>query len=349
MGEIHDCLKLMTKEKKINFSENDIRPKSLVDGQRKAFLADVASLIKNRNGFIKVPCPSCGSAEYVQKFEKYGFTYVGCKKCETLYTNPRPTPKILDDFYAHSKGYEYWNKYTFPASEKMRRNKIFVPRVNRILDICKKYGVNTNSILEVGNGFGTFCEELLTRKIFRRVAGVEPTPDLAKTCRKKGIEVFESLFEKTKFKKTDKFDIIANFEVIEHLFDPKEFIRKCNSLLKKGGLLVLTCPNSKGFDFEVLGKECNNIDHEHLNYFNPKSIKLLALNNGFEVLEISTPGRLDAELVRTKILEGFFDVSNQKFLQTVLIDSWDSLGEKFQDFLVENKLSSSMWMVAKKV
>lgn len=339
----------MISHKKINFSENDIRPKNLADGQRKAFFSDVDSLIKKQKCFVKVSCPACGSAGYTQKFKKYGFTYVECKKCQTLFTNPRPTPKILDDFYVHSKGYEYWNKYTFPASEKTRLNKIFIPRVDRILDICKKYDVNTDSILEVGGGFGTFCGELKTRKIFKRIAAVEPTPDLAETCRKKGIEIFESLFEKTKFKKTDKFDIIASFEVIEHLFDPKEFIKKCYSLLKKGGLLVLTCPNSKGFDFEVLGKECNSIDHEHLNYFHPKSIKLLTENNGFKVLEISTPGRLDAELVRTKILEGVVDVSSQKFLKMVLIDSWDSLGEKFQDFLSQNGLSSSMWMVAKKI
>lgn len=339
----------MTKEKKINFSENDIRPKNLADGQHKAFLADVASLIKKQKSFVRVPCPACGSVEYKQKFKKYGFTYVECKKCKTLYTNPRPTPEILDSFYDNSKAYPYWNKYVFPASEKVRREKIFIPRVERILEISKKYGVATGSILEVGGGFGTFCEELLMRKVFKRVVAVEPTPDLAETCRKKGIEVFESLFEKTKFKKTDKFDIIANFEVIEHLFDPKNFIKKCHSLLKKGGLLVLTCPNSKGFDFETLGKECNSIDHEHLNYFHPQSLRLLAENNGFEALEILTPGRLDAELVRTKILEGAIDVSNQKFLKNILIDSWDNLGEKFQDFLAENKLSSSMWMVAKKV
>lgn len=336
-------------KKSTNFSENDIRPKNLAEGQQAAFFEDLAGLVGQKADFVKVNCPACDSKEYEQKFEKYGLAYVKCKKCETLYMNPRPSPKILDNFYANSKAYTYWNKYIFPASEKTRRDKIFIPRVDRILDICKKYNIKTNSILEVGGGFGTFGGELLRRRVFKRVAAVEPTPDLAKTCREKKIEVFESLFEKTKFKETDKFDIIANFEVIEHLFNPKEFIKKCHSLLQKGGVLVLTCPNSKGFDFEVLGKECNSIDHEHLNYFYPESMELLVENNGFKVLEILTPGKLDAELVRNKILEGAIDISNQIFLKKILIDLWDSLGDKFQDFLVSNKLSSSMWMVAKKV
>lgn len=338
----------MTEQKKFSFSENDIRPNNLADGQYAAFLEDVAVLIKKRNSFVEVPCPACGSEQYTQKFQKYGFKYVECKGCETLFTNPRPTPKILDDFYSNSKAYTYWNKYVFPASEEVRREKIFVPRVDRVLDMCKKYNVVTDSLLEVGSGFGTFCEELLARKIFKRVAAVEPTPDLARTCRDKKIEVFESLFEKTKFKASDKFNVVANFEVIEHLFSPKEFLKKCHSLLAKGGLLVLTCPNCKGFDFEVLGKECNSIDHEHLNYFHPKSIKLFAERNGFKVLEVSTPGRLDAELVRTKILEGATNTSDHGFLRKVLLESWDELGEKFQDFLVQSKLSSNMWMVAQK-
>jgi len=86
-----------------------------------------------------------------------------------------------------------------------------------------------------------------------------------------------------------------------------------------------------------------------LMYFNPKSLKLLLENSGFEVLESLTPGKLDADLVRTKILEGEFDISQQPFLKKVLIDEWEKLGDKFQKFLADNGLSSNMWVVARKI
>ena len=53
-----------------------------------------------------------------------------------------------------------------------------------------------------------------------RVVAVEPTPDLAKTCRAKGLEVIESRIEDAKG--LGVVDVIASFEVIEHLFDPSE-------------------------------------------------------------------------------------------------------------------------------
>ena len=67
------------------------------------------------------------------------------------------------------------------------------------------------------------------------------------------------------------------------------------------------------------------------------------------MLEIFTPGKLDAELVRKKILSGDFVLEKEdKFIKHVLIDKWKEMGNDFQQFLVENALSSNMWAVAQK-
>ena len=78
---------------------------------------------------------------------------------------------------------------------------------------------------------------------------------------------------------------------------------------------MLTCPNGKGFDIETLGVISDTVDHEHLNYFNQKSLAELLENTGLEVLESFTPGVLDADLVRNKVLSGDFDVSEQFFIE----------------------------------
>ena len=85
-----------------------------------------------------------------------------------------------------------------------------------------------------------------------------------------------------------------------------------------------------------------------MNYFNPKSLAGLLVQSGLEILESFTPGKLDADLVRNKILAGEFDVTKQPFLRKVLIDEWESLGAPFQDFLVQQGMSSNMWVVARK-
>ncbi len=329
--------------------ETEIRPKNLMDGQRIAMLTDVGRLLGRRKEFVDVVCPACNSNQRQKAFEKYGMEYYQCKKCDTIYITPRPTEEVLNWFYKYSVNYAYWNKHIFPASEEKRRERIFVPRVDAILKYCEKYSVKTDSLLEIGAAFGTFCSEMKSRNIFKKVIGVEPTPDLAQTCREKGIEIIEKTIEQIEFLDEEKFDVVVNFEVIEHLFSPKDFIVQCKKMLKKGGLFVVTCPNGKGFDITVLGQESIAIDHEHLNYFNPKSLSDLISSCGFEVLETETPGRLDAELVRNKILSGEFDITSQPFLKQVLIENWDTLQIPFQKFISENGLSSNMWIVAKSV
>lgn len=339
--------KTVKKEKRQNrLSESEIRPDHLKDGQLKAFYEDIRNLRKKKRNFVTISCPACGSDHYRAAFTKYQFNFMECGNCRTVFMNPRPTPEILDKYYSTSKNYWYWNKYIFPASEEARRDKIFRPRVERVISLCRKYGIKEGTLLEVGAGFGTFCEELSKTHAFSRIIAVEPTPDLAETCRKKGLQVIESPVEKVKL--DENVNVIVSFEVIEHLFSPKAFIGYCSSLLAPGGILVLSCPNIEGFDISILKEKSDSIDVEHLNYFNPSSLAHLVSSFGLTVLETSTPGRLDAEMVRKKVLSGDFSLDGDPFLKRILIDNWESAGPAFQQFLADNNLSSHLWLIGRK-
>ena len=330
-------------------SEEAIRPAELIEKQRIYVLTDVGRMLSKCEEFVFVSCPACGSAEAKDKYTHNGIKYVECESCETFYVNPRPPSDVLGWFYESSPNYEYWNNVIFPATEETRRQRISVPRVDRLLSLCDKFKVEKKSLLEIGPGFGSFCKELKSRNIFERIVAVEPNAALAETCRGHGLEVIEKPVEQIQLQEEELFDVVANFEVIEHLFAPVEFVEAAVKLLKPGGILMLTCPNGKGFDVETLGPLSDTVDHEHLNYFNEKSLGIMLEKAGLEVVESSTPGVLDADLVRNKILSGEFDVSNQPFLKKVLIDEWESLGGSFQDFLVEQGLSSNLWIVARKI
>jgi SAM-dependent methyltransferase len=142
-------------------------------------------------------------------------------------------------------------------------------------------------------------------------------------------------------------DVIASFETIEHLFSPREFILSCKRYLRPGGLLVLSAPNFYGFDNLSLREYSNSVDHEHLNYFNPDSLPKLLKQCGFEVVDVQTPGELDAEIVRNKLINGVVDFSNQYFLRHILTERWDDVANAFQEFLSDNLLSGHMWVTAR--
>jgi Zn ribbon nucleic-acid-binding protein len=106
------------------FKENDIRPLDLKSKQIKCIKEDVDYLLKRKNRFVNVSCPVCSKNNNV-KFIKSGFKYIECVNCTMLYISPRPTFKILKDFYSNSVNYKFFNDYIFPASEETRRKKNF--------------------------------------------------------------------------------------------------------------------------------------------------------------------------------------------------------------------------------
>jgi 2-polyprenyl-3-methyl-5-hydroxy-6-metoxy-1,4-benzoquinol methylase/ribosomal protein S27E len=327
--------------------ETDIRPDHLIAEQMARVQRDIDRLLEYQAQFVQVDCPACMAHERKGMYSKNGFQYVACLACETVYISPRPPKPILEGYYETSENYQYWSTHIFPASEDMRREHIIRPRADKVIEICGKYSEQPGILLEVGAGFGTFCEEISQRHYFEKIIAVEPTPPLAQRCKERGLNVINLPIEAVNFQDL-QVDVVVSFEVIEHLFEPIEFIRSAAQLLKPGGILILTCPNVLGFDVQVLGTASTTVDFEHLNYFHPKSLAHLVGRAGFETLEVSTPGKLDAELVRKATLAGDFNLDSQPFLKQLLIDRWENAGDAFQQFLVEQGLSSHMWLVARK-
>lgn len=327
-------------------SEDELCPPDLLRGQELAFQKDIERLQARRAEFVPVVCPACASEEYQPAFEKFTFSYVTCTRCQTLYMNPRPSPAVMHSYYRDSENYRYWAQYIFPASEASRREKLHRPNLERVLAYCQRFAIPCRTLLEVGPGFGTFCAVAQESGHFQRVVAVEPTPEMARACRERGVFVIEKAVEDLQ-DETGLADIVVAFEVIEHLFEPRRFLSQCARLLQPGGLLIVSCPNGQGFDIRLLGPLSLAIDPEHVNLFNPASLSLLLQACGFEVLDASTPGRLDAEFVRTAILEGQYDISSNPFLKRVLIDEWERLGWPFQQFLASQGLSSHMWLAAR--
>ena len=328
-------------------TENAIRPDDLMKESERLHAEDLKWLLARRDEFVHVGCPACEKDVPVPLWQKEGFRYVRCGGCRTGYLNPRPNAELLDEYYRVAENYNFWEKQVFPASEATRRDQIALPRVQRVVELCRGKGLSNGLLIEVGAGYGTFCGEAARTGQFSRVIAIEPTPSMAQACRNRGLEVLEQSIEQVVLN-DELADVIVSFEVIEHLFSPRDFLRSCGRLLKPGGLLALTCPSIEGFDVVTLGAVSQVVDPEHLNYFHPASLSLLYRRCGFEVVELGTPGRLDAEIVRKRTLAGLYDLSIQPFLEHVLLREWERLGTAFQAFLASNSLSSHMWIAGRK-
>lgn len=325
----------------------DISPQALLAGQIAAMNEDIAFLASHRPEFVAVPCPACGATEHTKLYDKNGMPHVRCAACPTQYASPRPPPPVIRELYRSSKNYAYWAKHIFPATAASRKERIFRKRAELVANLAKEQGIAGGTVLEIGAGYGFFCECMQDLRVFDRVVAVEPTPDLARICREKGLEVLESFVED--IPTTSPVDVVVSFEVIEHLFEPIGFLRACAALLRPGGHLLLTCPNIEGFETRMLGQHSDTIDHEHLNLFSPDSLAGLVKRVGLEPVQVRTPGVLDADIVRQRLEDKTLPpVPVDPFVRDVVCHPEASVRDTFQAFLTQNRLSSNMLLLARK-
>ena len=326
--------------------ENDIRPNEFRKELDRLQANDIKRILKYKKKFLEVNCPACENEQKHFCFKKKGFNFVKCKKCDTLFVSPRPTMDILEEYYSTSEHIKFFNDKIYKLSEKIRKKKIFYPRVEKVLEFCEKYKIKNNSIFDIGAGFGTFCELMQKTKRFKNIIAIEPSKYLSETCKKKKINTIALPIEKVE---NIKADVITCFELLEHLFAPKKFLDSCYNILNKNGLMILTTVNIQGFDLLVLNKKSDNIlAPNHLNYFNIESLVMLLKKCKFKILEIETPGKLDVDIVYNKIKNGIYKIKDNPFFDLLFLKKYDKLNLSFKKFLIDNHLSSHLWIIAKK-
>lgn len=327
--------------------ENEIRADDFRAEVRRLYKLDQEKILSKKDKFVEVNCPACTKKDYKLFYKRDGFIFVECNLCKTVFVNPRPIQGMIFEHYRTSLAEKFWNENVYPQSEEARIKYIIMPRVKEVIKFCTKYKIPTGSFMDVGAGYGTFCEQIKKTNKFKQVIAVEPDPSPAESCRQKGLQVMEDFIENIN---TGQIDVATSVESIEHVFNPIEYINSLANKLNNGGLLFLTTPNIKGFDLLVLRENSDNTTApDHLNYFHPESITLLLENCGFEILEIKTPGKLDAELVRNKVKQGIVSLDGQPFLQHILIDEGEKYSDSFQKWLADNGLSSHMSVFARKI
>ena len=137
------------------------------------------------------------------------------------------------------------------------------------------------------------------------------------------------------------------FEVLEHTFDPSAFVAACARLVRPGGVLLLTTLTIDGFDLQTLWSRSRQISPpQHLNFLSVEGIGRVLTRAGLEVHDLSTPGRLDVDIVRNAATDQP-GLEIGRFASTLLRAS-EPTREAFQNFLRANGLSSHLRCIARK-
>lgn len=326
--------------------EADIRPAALHNEYLRLSAADGETYFRDAVR-QPVPCPGCGGGDSCISFVKYGFDYAECHTCGTLFQSPRASLDVFERFYSEAPSSRYWADVFFPAVAEARREKLFRPRVENILAICATNGFSPRVVVDVGAGYGIFLQEWLGRQPEARAVAVEPSPELAKVCRSKGLEVVEAIAEKAEGL-AGSADLVTCFEVIEHVHDTLLFVQSLGSLVRKGGYAVVTGLGCDGFDIQTLWERSRSIwPPHHINFLSLAGFEVLFKRAGFSDIEVLSPGQLDVDIV-ANMFAGDEQVSAGGRFAATLLKRGQGARDEFQTFLRNHKLSSHVWVVAKK-
>lgn len=94
------------------------------------------------------------------------------------------------------------------------------------------------------------------------------------------VEFIKSYFEE--FETKEKYDIIINSHLLEHIHNPDEFFSKCFNLLKDDGCMIISIPNMDYLIHHNVSP-VNFLHFEHTYFINSEVLEYLANKNGFSV------------------------------------------------------------------
>ena len=137
--------------------------------------------------------------------------------------------------------------------------------------------------LEVGCSFGGVAKNVLEYGV-EGCDVVEPNRLDAEFIKNNfdGIRVFNDLFENITF--TNKYDIVASFEVLEHTISPIKFLEKCNELMNLGAIINIEVPNHDDILLYYNAQRYKSFFYHkaHIHYFTENSLMDACKIAGFE-------------------------------------------------------------------
>ena len=321
--------------------EHEIRPQAIFDEYLRLTEIDTITFFGDAPR-TELPCPAC-KCTGIQAFVKSGFTYTECQECFTLYVSPRPVRSAFERYYTDSPSTRFWATTFYKETETARREKIWKPRAELIKSKVARFS-NIVEIVDVGGGYGTFAEEVRRISDYQ-VRIIEPSKHLAEVCRRKGFPVIGKFLEK--MVKSDLGEgqrCFVSFELFEHLYDPVEFLHCLNDLMHTGDLFIFTTLNGVGVDIQVLWEHSKAVSPpHHLNFFNPLSVRMLLESCGFEPMEITTPGKLDINIIENNIQH-----VTDRFWRTFFRISSVTDKRDLQEYVSSHLFSSHMMVVCRK-
>lgn len=228
-------------------------------------------------------CPLCGLAgarKWLRAPDRFHgrreqYTLARCQACSLVWLSNPPQPSEMHLHYTDA-----YHKLISASGQNSH---------NRWRDRKTALAPHKRSgaLLDLGCSSGAFLESLKGESW--KLYGIEMSPEGAKTAEaRSGAKVFVGDVPEAPFA-PQSFDVITCFDVLEHVYDPRQVMAKVAEWLKPGGIFYVLVPNVDSAEARVFGSYWHGLElPRHLSHFSPASLKVLAGTAGLREVSLET-------------------------------------------------------------
>jgi len=241
---------------------------------------------------VEAACPLCGKRptephasgpdyDYATSGDRV-WTFRRCAACGIVLLDPRPSEKELPRIYPSN-----YYAYDFTENPSLgHRVKTWLDR-RAVRSYLEHARGGPGNVLDVGCGDGRLL------RIFGdcgipagKLYGMELDERAVERARAQGLQVARGRFEDVPYE-DGFFSLAVLQQVIEHVADPRGFVKKLHRVLAPGGAAVIETPNVASWDHAAFRRSYWGGYHipRHFCLFDRRSLTRLLNEEGFDVVE----------------------------------------------------------------
>lgn len=193
---------------------------------------------------VRTSCPVCDSKKQITALEigedhwDKVIKICQCEDCSHIYYGSSPSQQWMLNYYQ--------NEWMQDSDSNKAEKSIAIKPMYKLADLLAKLEVTpveNPKIFDVGVGGGVLLKGLKARG-YNLLHGCEQSSTRYKiVSREFGDTIFNTGYESVKTQET--FDIIHSNHVLEHIFDPADYLRWCDAHLSDSGAIVTFVPNAE--------------------------------------------------------------------------------------------------------
>ena len=244
-------------------------------------------------------CVACGGVKFQERPTPiHEYNYWHCAACATKTLAPQPSEDDLvqlynaEDYFCNDRDSRGYKNY-------LQMEPFLIKTGSRRLKLVERQLPPDPQILEIGCGYGYFGTALRDRIPQSQYWGLDVSAEAVKETRRRGFVAEQKSIDQ--FQPDSPLDLIAFFDVFEHVQNPDLFLAAISNRLRDGGTVLFTTPAADSMLAKISGPSwVSYIAPEHLYLYSRKAIRKVLARHNFQSPEF----HVDLQWVDAQFLTG---------------------------------------------